>query len=52
LEHGELMAQDQDLDLVGGVGSEVQDHPAQDPGEHEVDQPQRHRSIMSDLGTN
>jgi hypothetical protein len=50
LQYGELLAKDQDLDLVGGVGSEVQDHPAQDLGEHEVDKPQRHRSIVSDSG--
>jgi hypothetical protein len=46
LEHGELVAQDQDLDLLGGVGSGVQHDPAQELGEHLVDQPQRHQRIM------
>ena len=40
------MAQDQDLDLLGSVGSRAQHHPAQEPGDHHVDQPQRHRGIM------
>jgi hypothetical protein len=48
LEHGELVAQDQDLDLLAGVGSGTQDHPAQELGEHLVDQPQRHGRIMPD----
>jgi hypothetical protein len=39
LEYGELVAQDQDLDLLGGVGSGDQDHPAEELGEHQVDQP-------------
>ena len=30
LEHGELVAQDQDLDVLGGVGSSAQHDPAQD----------------------
>ena len=46
LEHGELVAQDQDLDVLGGVGSGAQHDPAQELGEHLVDQPQRHRRIM------
>jgi hypothetical protein len=46
LEHGELVAQDEDLDVLGGVGSGVQHHPAQELGEHQVDQSQRHRRIM------
>ena len=29
LEHRELMAQDEDLDLLGGVGPGAQHHPAQ-----------------------
>jgi hypothetical protein len=32
LEHGELVAQDQDLDLLGGVGSGAQHDPAQQLG--------------------
>jgi len=36
----------QDLDFLGGVGSGAQDHPAQDLGEHLVDQLQRHQRIM------
>jgi hypothetical protein len=46
LEHGELVAQDQDLDLLGGVGSGPQHDPAQELGEHLVDQPQRDQRIM------
>jgi hypothetical protein len=46
LEHSELVAQDEDLDLLGGVGSGAQHHPAQDLREHSVDQSQRHRRIM------
>jgi hypothetical protein len=46
LEHGELVAQDQDLDLLARVGSGVQHDPAQELGEHLVDQPQRHQRIM------
>jgi hypothetical protein len=45
-EHGELVAQDQDLDLLGGVGSSAQHDPAEERGEHLVDQPQRHQRIM------
>jgi hypothetical protein len=33
-----LVAQDEDLDLFGGVGSGAQHHPAQELGEDEVDQ--------------
>jgi hypothetical protein len=46
LENGELVAQDQDLDLLARVGPGVQHHPAQELGEHLVDQPQRHQRIM------
>jgi hypothetical protein len=46
LEHGELMTQDQDLDLLGGVGTGAQGHPAQQLGEDPIDQHQRHRLIM------
>ena len=38
MEHRELVAQDEDLDLLGGVGPGAQHHPAQKLGEHEVDQ--------------
>ena len=48
-EHGELVAQDQDLDVLGGVGSGAQHDPAQELGEHQVDQPQRHQGIMPGL---
>lgn len=40
------MAQDQDLDLVGGVGAGVEHHPAQQFREHLVDQLHRHQQIM------
>jgi hypothetical protein len=43
---GELMAKDQDLDLFGAVRSNPQHHHAQKFGQHQVDQPQRHRPIM------
>ena len=46
LEHGELVAQDEPLDVLGGVGSGAQHDPAQELGEHLVDQPQRHQRIM------
>jgi hypothetical protein len=46
LEHGELVAQDQDLDVLGGVGSGAQHDPAQELEENLVDQPQRHQRIM------
>jgi hypothetical protein len=46
LEHRELMAQDQDLDVLGGVGSGVQHDPAEELGEHLVDQSQRHQRSM------
>jgi hypothetical protein len=41
-----LMAQDKDLDLVGGVGAGVEHYPAQQLREHLVDQLHRHRRIM------
>jgi hypothetical protein len=40
------MAQDEDLDLVGGVGAGVEHHPAQQLCEHLVDQLHRHRGVM------
>ena len=45
-EHGELVAEDQDLDPLGGVGSDAQHDPAQELGDHLVDQPERHQRIM------
>jgi hypothetical protein len=44
--HGELVAQDQDLDLFGRVGSGAQHDPAEEHGEHLIDQSQRHQRIM------
>jgi hypothetical protein len=41
-----LMAQDQDLDVLGGVGSGLQHDPAEELGEHLVDQSQRHQRSM------
>ena len=38
LEYRELVAQDEELDLLGGVGPGAQHHPAQELGAHEVDQ--------------
>ena len=46
LQHRELMAQDEDLDVLGGVGADAQRHPAQQLREHQVHQHQRHRRIM------
>jgi hypothetical protein len=40
------VAQDEDLDLLGRNGSDMQHHPTQELGQHQVDQPQRHRRIM------
>jgi hypothetical protein len=45
-----LVAQDEDFDLLGGVGSGAQHHPAQELGDHEVGQSQRHRRIMPVAG--
>jgi hypothetical protein len=42
-EHGELVAQDEDLDRLGCIESGVQHHPTQELGQHQIDQPQRHR---------
>jgi hypothetical protein len=50
LEHGELVAQDKDLDLFRGVGSGAQDHPAHELGQGHVDQFQRHRRIIVGVG--
>jgi hypothetical protein len=47
VQHGELMAQDEDLDLVGGVGAGAQRHPAQQLHERLVDQLHGHRRIMA-----
>jgi hypothetical protein len=41
-----MVAQDQDLDLLLVVGSRAQHDPAQELGEHKVDQSQRHRWII------
>jgi hypothetical protein len=46
LQDGQLMAQDEDLDLLGSVGAGVEHHPAQQLREHLVDQLHRHRRIM------
>jgi hypothetical protein len=46
MKHGELVAQDQDLDLLAGVGSGAQHDPPEELGEHLIDQSQRHRGIM------
>ena len=46
MEYGELMAQDEDLDVLAGVGPGTEHNPAQEGGEHLVDQPQRHQRIM------
>ena len=48
-EHGELVTQDQDLDLLAGVGSGTEYEPAQERGEHLVDEPRRHCGIMPGL---
>jgi hypothetical protein len=50
LQHVQLVAQDEDLDLLGGLGSGAQHHPAQKLGEYQIDQPQRHRRIMPGPG--
>jgi hypothetical protein len=46
LRHGKLMAQNEDLDLVGGVGAGVEHYPARQLREHLVDQLYRDRRIM------
>jgi hypothetical protein len=45
-EHGELMAQHEDLDMVRGLGPGEQHHEGHEPSEHQVDQLRRHRRIM------
>jgi hypothetical protein len=45
-----LVAQDEDLDVLGGVGSGAQHHPAQELGEHEVDQLYATPQIMPAAG--
>jgi hypothetical protein len=45
-EHGELVAQDQDLNLLGGIQPGTEHQPAHKLGGHLVDQPQRHWRIM------
>jgi hypothetical protein len=49
VEHSELVTQDQDFDLLAGLGSSSQHDPAQERREHLVDQPQCHRRIMPGL---
>jgi hypothetical protein len=46
LEHGELVAQGQDLDLLRRVRPGAQHHPIQEFGEHQLNHPKRHRRIM------
>jgi len=46
MDNGELVAQDQDLDLLARFGRGVQHDPAQELGEHLMDQPQRHQRTM------
>ena len=48
MQYRELMAQDEDLDVLGGVGAYAQHHPAQQLREHQVDQLQLHPRIISD----
>ena len=48
MQHGQLVTQEQDLDVLGRVGTSAQHHPAQQLGEHPIDQRQRHRLIMLD----
>src|SRR3954454_19700764 len=40
------MAQDEDLDVLRGVGADAQRHPGQQLRKHQVHQLQRHRRIM------
>lgn len=47
MEHRELRAQDEDLDVLGGVAAQAQRHPGQLLREQLVDQLQRHLRIMS-----
>ena len=48
-EHSELVAQDQDLGLLGSVGPGAQHQRGHKLGEDEIDQPQRRRWIMPGL---
>jgi len=49
LQHRQLMAQDEDLDVFRGVGPGVQHHPGHEFREHLIDQLQRHWWIMPQL---
>jgi hypothetical protein len=46
LQHDQLVAQDEDLDLFGLVGTSLQHQPAYERYEDPIDQHQRHRWIM------
>ncbi len=39
LEHGDLVAQDHDLDVLGAIGSGEQGKPAEHPERHEISEP-------------
>ena len=39
---GDLVAQHEELDVLGGGRAAQQDQPAAEPGEDQVEQPQRH----------
>ena len=46
LQHDQLVAQNEDLDLFGPVWTSLQHHPAHERHEDPIDQRQRHRWIM------
>jgi hypothetical protein len=41
-QHGDFVTQDQDLDVLGGVGAGEQRQPAQHAGEHQVRESKGH----------
>ena len=54
VEYGELVAQYEDLDVLGRVGAGEQHHPAQEVGDHEVGHSECHRTdhAVSRAGVN
>jgi hypothetical protein len=45
-QHGFIVTEHQDLDILGCVGSGEQRQPAQHAGEHQIDESKSHRAVM------
>ena len=48
-QHGDLVRQHQDLDVLGAVGAGERRQPAQHSGEHQVHESEGHSSVMMQL---